>query len=102
MNKPPTTFAIEGRQLWHWAAERYDIEGTQPLLGELCQIADRLAAVRTKFRRGTPDGRLISAEVKLIAQFTRAWKLLGLADSDAVKRPVGRPAGMPARRADVA
>jgi hypothetical protein len=97
----PKTLQTEGRKLWNWTVRRFNTEGLEPLLGELCQLADRLGAVRSELHK-TLDPRLIAAEVKLIAQYTRAWKLLGLADSDVAKGRPGRPVGVPARKKGVA
>jgi hypothetical protein len=90
-NKPPKTLQAEGIALWKWMAERFEISGLEPLLEQLCQTQDRLAAVRAQSRKGPPDGRLVNSETKLLSQYVRIWKLLGLSDDDAKKNRVGRP-----------
>jgi hypothetical protein len=92
--KPPRTLQKPGRNLWKWTISQFEVTGTEPLLTELCELRDRLEAVRVELRAKL-DPRLISAEVKLVAQFTRCWKLLGLADVDVKPRPVGYPQGQP-------
>jgi hypothetical protein len=84
-----------GPELFDWLEERFDIEIARPLVVELCTIADRLAQVRRALEQGL-DGRLLSSEVKLLAQYSRVWKLLGLAEKEP-GRP-GRPPGVPGTR----
>jgi hypothetical protein len=81
----------EGTQLFLWCQDHFDdCESVEPLLIELCQLADRLAEIRRELAKGL-DARLLSAEVKFANQYARAWKLLGLADPPKAGRP--RPPG---------
>jgi hypothetical protein len=91
----PKRLGPDGRHLWRWVSARYVTDGCEPLLNEICEVTDRLCRVRESLR-GTdkPDTRLLAAEVKLLAQYARLWKLLGLADEQrAERRRVGRPEG---------
>jgi hypothetical protein len=93
--KMPTALGPAGQKLWTWAAAEFETDGCQPLLAELCVTADRLEEVRNKLHRKF-DVRLINAEVRLAGQYTKIWRLLGLADSSNKARgKVGYPAGMP-------
>lgn len=94
----PQTLGPEGRALWKWTTSHFEVAGCEPLLTELCSIADRLAEIRSAMKGTKLDTRLVNAEVKLMGQFQRAWKLLGLADSEQPRRRVGRPAGVSAKR----
>lgn len=99
MTKAPKHLEADGRKLWRWADMHFEIGGVEPLLGELCAIADRLAAIRVAlFAAAAPDTRLIAAETKLLSQYRNIWRLLGLADSTEPKRKVGRPPGVPLRK----
>jgi hypothetical protein len=97
--RAPHGLGVDGRKLWAWAVARYEIAGCEPLLHQLCNLSDRLAAVREELKKGAVDCRLINAETKLVAQFQGCWRLAGFADDAAGKRPVGRPQGQPLRRA---
>lgn len=91
-NEPPAELGAPGRKLWRWTADQFDVAGVEPLVAELCHLADRLNEVRAAIKASPKfDGRLVNAEVKLEGQFTRCWSLLGLADSTEEKRRVGRP-----------
>jgi hypothetical protein len=91
-----------GLRLWRWATslcETSETRACEPLLLEMCKTADRLSVVRAAIAaQSTPDTRLINCEVKLQTRFTACWKMLGLSDP-AEKPKVGRPAGIPLRRA---
>jgi hypothetical protein len=77
----------EGQKLFDWAQQNFEAQGVEPLLHELCVLADRLSEIRQALKKGL-DGRLVNAEVKVCSQFTKTWKLLGLADP-----PKARPGG---------
>jgi hypothetical protein len=82
----------QGQKLWDWAQQNFESARTEPLLMELCRLADRLSEIRRELKKGL-DGRLVNAEVKVCSQFTKTWKLLGLADPPKAGRP-GRPEGV--------
>ena len=84
-----------GRKLFEWGEKNFNSGGVEPLFLQLCQLEDRLAAVRCELKKGV-DGRLIGAETKLVAQYGRLWKLLGLSDDPKKANRPGRPAGVPA------
>ena len=83
-------FSDAGRRLWRWVARNYATSGCEPLVREICILADRLTQIREAL--AAPDlksadrGRLINAEIKVVGQYTRMWRLLGLADPE-VKKP---------------
>jgi len=96
MKKP--TLGTAGRKLWQEISKDSDIEGAEPLLTELCVVADRLAEIRTILKRDglvTAKGRkhpLCDMEARLSGHYATLWKLLGLADDpNEPKRPPGRP-----------
>ena len=70
-----------GKLLMAWLVERYELEGCLPLIEQLCAVADRIEEVRRAMAAKTePDGRLISAEVKLLSMYGRLWKVAGLSE----------------------
>lgn len=98
--KTPSGLGPDGRKLWAWIAAEFSVDGTEPLVTEICRVADRLAEVRKAIGEqgvGGADGKrnpLLDSEMKLSGQFGKLWRTLGLADqSPAAKRPVGRPPG---------
>jgi hypothetical protein len=100
-NSPPDDLAEdgEGRRLWTWLhAQCEGIEENEPLVIELCRIADRLEQVRAKIKSqglwitGSKKNSLLDVEIKFSSQYNRLWRQLGLSDKpDEEKRPVGRP-----------
>lgn len=99
--KEPKDLGPAGRALWRWVERQGSIDGTEPLLGELCKLQDRLTELRAALTR---DGAIIreggrikkhpaaDLEPKISGQFQKIWRLLGLADPPpAERRPVGRP-----------
>lgn len=99
--KPPKDLGTAGKALWRWCVQQGDVSGTEPLLGELCRLADRLTELRALLAK---DGAIIreagrirkhpasDLEPKISGQFQKVWKLIGLADPPpAERRPVGRP-----------
>ncbi len=94
MQRAPKGLNQAGRRLWRWLTAAFDTTGCEPLATELCVVADRLAAVRALLPEATTAadrGRLIASEVRLLGQYARLWRVLGLADADTEHRPVGRP-----------
>jgi P27 family predicted phage terminase small subunit len=96
----PNDLQAAGRQLWRRISSEFEVRGTEDLLQELCRLADRLAEVRSVLKAeglvvGVGDKQrrhpLADLEPKLSAQYQKVWRLLGLADSDQPRRPVGRP-----------
>ena len=88
MKKPK--FDRAGSDLLAWLETQFNTKGVEPMVYELCEIADRLAAVRGEIRRAgvsVSGGRniLLDQEVKIVAAFARYWRLLGLAESDKAK-----------------
>ena len=89
----------EGIRLWQWLhAECENIAECEPLVIEICRIADRLEQVRSKIAAGglwitgSKKSPMLDVEIKLSSQFNKLWKQLGLSDKpQAEKRPVGRP-----------
>jgi hypothetical protein len=94
----PKQLGPAGRKLWRYVEEKFDLEGCEPLLMKICLIEDRLIEVRTSItERGLVmvDGKknqLLTAETQLLAEFSKIWRLLGLADVPVEeKRSPGRP-----------
>lgn len=85
VDRPPSSLGAPGMELYRWIEQHYDTEGTAPLIRELCTLADRLAEIRAALKNGL-DARLVNAEVKVASQFTKTWRLLGLADDDMKKK----------------
>jgi hypothetical protein len=84
----------DGQRLWKDVSGRFDVTGCEPLLTELCTVADRLAQVRAAIavEGVTAKNRLLGVELRLVDQFTKVWRTLGLADLPPVeRRPAGRP-----------
>lgn len=99
MTKPPTELKAEGKRLWKWLSDSFTMEGVEPMAAELCQLADRLAAIRAELDTAPKlDTRLVTLEMKISAAYTRIWKALGLAADDAAKGKPGYPAGVPRKR----
>jgi hypothetical protein len=71
--------------------------GVEPMAVELCRLADRLASLRAGIASAPHDMKLINGEMKVTAAFARAWKTVGLADSEA-KGKSGWPLGVPRGR----
>lgn len=96
-SKTSKTLKTAGRRLRQWLDEQCETEGAEPLVTELCKIADRLAEVRAQIAKDgvAPAGKknpLLDIEIKLSGMFTKTWRTLGLADKEPeVRRPVGRP-----------
>jgi hypothetical protein len=87
-----------GDELFTWCDTNYDLTGAEPVVKEMCELADRLEQVRNKLKE-TPDPKLIGAEVKLSASFMRCWKAAGFGDANKPPaRPVGRPEGSQSER----
>jgi hypothetical protein len=101
--KPPADLKRPGRELWRWIEGEYSLQGAEPLVSELCRVCDRLAQVREAIAaEGVGEGGkrnpLLDSEMKLSGQFSKLWRVLGLADKpEAAKRPVGRPTAAEAR-----
>lgn len=100
MTTAPKSLGAAGRALWQELTDAYTMDGTTPLLVELCTLADRLADVRQAMKRDgvvLASGKanpLLAAELKLQVTYQKCWRLLGLADPDpAEKRGPGRPPG---------
>ena len=103
--KLPADLGADGRRLFAWLDEIADIAAAEPLVVELCRIADRLGEVRAKLSsqgvtvtgaRGRPaKNPLCDVELKLSGQYAKLWRALGLADKtpDDSRRSVGRPPG---------
>lgn len=95
--KPPKELKPPGKALWNSVLDFADIAGCEPLLAELCKIADRLHQVREQIAEDglvDEDGKkhtLADLETRLVGQYLASWKMLGLADSGEPRRPVGRP-----------
>jgi len=91
--KPPHGLGKAGHKLWHHVASNYDLMGNEPVLEELCRVADRLAEVRSRIAEdGLVDGNgrkhaLADLEPKLSGQFRMLWRLLGLSDDEEPKPP---------------
>ena len=86
-----------GRALWMRLRKEFEIpREAEPLLAELCRIADSLAETRRILKA---DGMLVEGrkhaladlEPKLSGQFRNLWKLLGLADPQEPRIGPGRP-----------
>lgn len=107
--KPPKDLKKDGKKLWNWINEQFDgqIEDAQPLVEELCRLADRLAGLRAEIAKQghwlpgkttakgiqLPGSKnpAIDQELKCSAAFNQTWKLLGLADKPEPSRAPGRP-----------
>ena len=88
MKKPK--FDRAGAEMLAWLESQFDTKGAEPMVYELCEITDRLAAIRAEIRRAgvsVSGGRnvLLDQEVKLVAAYARYWRILGLAESDKAK-----------------
>jgi hypothetical protein len=97
--RAPSDLKKPGRHLWRWVTTNFHTTGVEPLLSELCHVADRLSEVRGVLAQegvlpASGKGKqhaLVNAEVKLSGQFMRLWRTVGLADETKVSSPVGRP-----------
>jgi P27 family predicted phage terminase small subunit len=106
--KIPKGLGTHGRALWRKIEAIGEIDGAQELLVQLCTTADRLAQVREslakaglliKGEKGVVRHPLLDVELRLVAQYGRLWKILGLADdTDEPKRSPGRPPETERRR----
>ena len=97
---PPKDLKAAGKALWcDICAQADSIEGTEPMLAELCRLSDRLAEIRETLKREglmIVDKRhpLVDAEMKCTAQYQRVWRTLGLAEAEPDPvRGKGRPLG---------
>lgn len=102
----PADLKKPGKGLWREVVRRYDVEGCEPLLGELCRLFSRLHEVRERLgmegltltegegaRIRTRKHPLIDAEPKLSAAFVKTWKTLGLDKEMEPPKHRGRPGG---------
>jgi hypothetical protein len=93
--KTPRGLGRAGQKLWRWLTTCYTIDGAEPLAMELATLTDRLEEIRQALK--APDltaadrGRLVNAEVKVNAAYTRTWRVLGLSDDPRPDRGPGRP-----------
>lgn len=102
--KPPRHLAAAGKRLWARVMEVADPEpGCELILRQLCEVEDRLEAVRAVLRKegvtagggGKLTGRhpLLDVEAKLLASWANLWKVSGLATVGDEPRGKGRPIG---------
>jgi hypothetical protein len=95
MSKAPKPLGTEGQRLWNELQKSFDLDGCEPLLTELCRVADRLAEIRAEIARAgvANAGRLLDVEAKLSGQFRMLWRSLGLTDAEKEPKKIGRPPG---------
>lgn len=86
--KPKSKFGPAGTALHSWLIERFDLDGCEPMVDHVCDLADTLAELKADTRkRGVVlrDGSRnpsVDAGLKASAAFARAWRILGLADAE--------------------
>jgi len=90
------TLGNDGKALWTDLHERFDVAGAEALVAQLCTLQDRLGEIRAALASeglaSSAGRKLLSLELRTVAEFSRAWRLLGLADMPAAeRRPPGRP-----------
>lgn len=101
----PKGLGKAGAALWDRITSTCDLEpGSELVLAQLCEVQDRLDAVRKTLKREgltstggagklTRKHPLCDVECKLLASFGALWKLAGLAADDPQMRGRGRPVG---------
>lgn len=76
----PNDLKRDGKALWASITERFEVDGVEHLLSEVCRMQDRLAELRKGMPGATAAdlGRLVNAEAKVMASQARLWRLMGL------------------------
>ena len=95
-------FGPAGADLHRWLDARFDMEGAQPMVDHVCDLADVIEELKADVKkRGVvlkEGGRnpSVDASLKASAAFARAWRLLGLADAE---KPAPKAAARAGKRA---
>lgn len=96
--KTKSKFGPAGNELHQWITAQFNTEGVGPMVDHVCDLADLLDRLKGDIaKRGIvlgDGGRnpSVDASLKASAAFARAWRILGLADTEkpAAPMPTGR------------